>query len=73
MGAVFAYLTFYASVTLHRNAIARVMKAPQSFFDTTPIGRIMNRFSKGALFRLPPARRRLLTFLAWPPRSRQYR
>ncbi|KAH8929257.1 ABC transporter [Atractiella rhizophila] len=32
----------YASVTLHRTAIARVMHAPQSLFDTTPLGRILN-------------------------------
>ncbi|CDZ96537.1 abc transporter [Phaffia rhodozyma] len=46
MGAVFAFVTFYASVSLHRQALARVMKAPQSFFDTTPLGRIQNRFGK---------------------------
>ena len=41
-----ATLNYFASVTLHRDAIKRVMFAPQSFFDTTPLGRIMNRFSK---------------------------
>ncbi|EIW68338.1 hypothetical protein TREMEDRAFT_32323 [Tremella mesenterica DSM 1558] len=41
-----ALLTYFASVELHRSAITRVMFAPQSFFDTTPLGRIMNRFSK---------------------------
>ncbi|KAL0576170.1 hypothetical protein V5O48_005811 [Marasmius crinis-equi] len=46
MGAVFALFTFNASRTLHRNALKRVMHAPVSFFDTTPLGRIMNRFSK---------------------------
>ncbi|KAI0072747.1 P-loop containing nucleoside triphosphate hydrolase protein [Panus rudis PR-1116 ss-1] len=46
MGNLFAYLTYFASRTLHRDSIARVMHAPMSFFETTPLGRIMNRFSK---------------------------
>lgn len=46
MGGVFAILTFYASQSLHRDALDRILHAPISFFDTTPLGRIMNRFSK---------------------------
>ncbi|TCD64284.1 hypothetical protein EIP91_004292 [Steccherinum ochraceum] len=46
MGYCFAMLTYYSSRDLHRNAIKRVMNAPMSFFETTPLGRIMNRFSK---------------------------
>ncbi|KAF9560470.1 ABC transporter [Agrocybe pediades] len=42
MGASFALLTYFASQSLHK----RVMHAPMSFFETTPLGRIMNRFSK---------------------------
>ncbi|KAF8813301.1 ABC transporter [Phlegmacium glaucopus] len=46
MGATFASLTYFSSRKLHKDAIHRVMKAPMSFFETTPLGRIMNRFSK---------------------------
>ncbi|CAE7132182.1 unnamed protein product, partial [Rhizoctonia solani] len=46
MGALFSMLSFYASVSLHRGAIKRLMHAPMSFFDTTPLGRIMNRLTK---------------------------
>ncbi|KAL6604391.1 hypothetical protein LY90DRAFT_663298 [Neocallimastix californiae] len=37
---------FRASKRIHRDAISRVIRAPISFFDTTPLGRIINRFSK---------------------------
>ncbi|KAK4687016.1 hypothetical protein P7C73_g3094, partial [Tremellales sp. Uapishka_1] len=46
MGFSQALITYFASVRLHRSAIERVMFAPQAFFDTTPLGRIMNRFAK---------------------------
>ncbi|KAF8557120.1 P-loop containing nucleoside triphosphate hydrolase protein [Imleria badia] len=45
-GAAFAILTYYASQELQERAITRVLHAPMSFFETTPLGRIMNRFAK---------------------------
>jgi ABC-type multidrug transport system fused ATPase/permease subunit len=35
-----------AALHLHNQAFANLMRAPMSFFDTTPIGRILNRFSR---------------------------
>ncbi|KAF9909398.1 hypothetical protein BX616_011195 [Lobosporangium transversale] len=34
-----------ASTRLHENLLTRLLRLPMSFFDTTPLGRVVNRFS----------------------------
>jgi ATP-binding cassette subfamily C (CFTR/MRP) protein 1 len=44
--AVIFVFTLDAAVKLHRSMLLRIMKSTMSFFDTTPLGRILNRFAK---------------------------
>ena len=43
---IFTIGAIKSSYKLHNNLLENVLSAPMSFFDTTPIGRIVNRFSK---------------------------
>ncbi|KAF6112505.1 ATP binding cassette subfamily C member 10 [Phyllostomus discolor] len=42
---LFAAGTLRAAATLHRRLLCRVLMAPVTFFDSTPMGRVLNRFS----------------------------
>ncbi|NWI13381.1 MRP7 protein, partial [Crypturellus soui] len=42
---LFAFGTIRAATIVHSRLLQRVMKATVTFFDTTPVGRILNRFS----------------------------
>ena len=46
----FAIGAIYASRDLHKLLLLNIVRLPMSFFDKTPIGRIMNRFSKDIYF-----------------------
>ncbi|KXN89182.1 Multidrug resistance-associated protein 1 [Leucoagaricus sp. SymC.cos] len=46
MSFSFAVLSLIASLNLFRTALKGVLRSPTSFFDTTPIGRILSRLSK---------------------------
>ncbi|KAG0148314.1 hypothetical protein CROQUDRAFT_669974 [Cronartium quercuum f. sp. fusiforme G11] len=46
MGACSVSIGFYASKNMHFGAFQSVLRAPLSFLDTTPLGRVLSRFSK---------------------------
>ena len=65
--AILAITTLNASKLLHKKMLIRVMQSPMSFFDTTPLGRIVNRFAKDVDVcdqTLPQSLRGLLSQLA---------
>ncbi|KAF8927650.1 P-loop containing nucleoside triphosphate hydrolase protein [Dissophora ornata] len=45
-GFYFSIAGARAAKALHQKSLQNIFRAPTSFFDTTPLGRIINRFSK---------------------------
>ena len=43
---IMAFRHIHASRLMHRKMLHQLLRAPMSFFDTTPLGRIVNRFSQ---------------------------
>jgi ABC-type multidrug transport system fused ATPase/permease subunit len=62
----FSYYGTEASRIMLQNAVTTVIRAPVRFFDTTPVGQIMNRFSKDVdtLDNILPNNLRMLCWLS---------
>ncbi|CAG2107654.1 unnamed protein product [Medioppia subpectinata] len=46
LGYMFTKVTLSASSLLHDQALEKVLKSPMAFFDTIPIGRVLNIFTR---------------------------
>ena len=44
--ALFRLTALKAARTFHRKLLGTMLRLPMAFFDTTPLGRVLNRFSK---------------------------
>ena len=58
-----AIATVGAAALFHQNLLDRIVKAPMAFFDTTPTGRILNRFSQDMAIIDSNIRMTLVSFL----------
>ena len=47
-----AFGSMIGSKRLHDGMLHNILRSPMSFFDTTPLGRILNRFSKASYLEL---------------------
>ncbi len=45
--AVYAFRVRYSSTILFQKMLTSVLLSPITYFDSTPVGRILNRFTKG--------------------------
>ncbi|KAI9103116.1 P-loop containing nucleoside triphosphate hydrolase protein [Phlyctochytrium arcticum] len=48
-GLLFAFISTKKATELHDNIFGAVIRAPMSFFDSTPLGRVLSAFSKHQL------------------------
>lgn len=47
MGTLFLFIgALTAAEILHAHLLGNILRSPNGFFDVTPLGRILNRFSK---------------------------
>jgi ATP-binding cassette subfamily C (CFTR/MRP) protein 1 len=46
LAIIIAVITLNGSLIMHQDMLKRILHCPMSFFDTTPLGRIVNRFAK---------------------------
>jgi len=44
--AIAMVATLKAATKLHGKMLSNILLSPMAFFDTTPLGRVLNRFSK---------------------------